>query len=271
MTDTLSFDLPEDKQRAAAFLKKGYTIVPVENRQALDRIQALLVDAACQFLKLPQPSDPTHFLNHVHEQITLAQLNPLRLAVINAIRQSPWFRPAYFSLVRDALCALVGNELAMQRGIGLSVQLPDDDSSLLPVHCDVWDGDSSFEVVEWVPFVDCFKTKSMYILEVEKDRAMQARLKDFQDADAEGLFRAIEKDVEYLDVPYGSVLIFSQTLMHGNRVNREPQTRWSMNCRFKSALSPYADKKLGEFFEPITLRPVTRMALNYRLPEGFDE
>ena len=71
--------------------------------------------------------------------------------------------------------------------------------------------------------------------------------------------------------PYGSVLIFSQTLMHGNRVNRVPETRWSLNCRFKSALAPYADKKLGEFFEPITLKPVTRLALSYHLPEGFDE
>jgi sporadic carbohydrate cluster 2OG-Fe(II) oxygenase len=271
MTDTLSFELPEDQQRASAFLKKGYAVVPVENRKALHRIQGLVADTAAAYLKQPKPRNPTAFLNGIHKFVDVPQLNALRLDVINAIRQNDWFRPAYFSLVRDALGSLVGNELAMQRGIGLSVQLPNDDSSLLPVHCDVWDGDSTFEVVEWVPLVDCFKTKSMYILEIEKDRAMQARLKDFRDADAEALFRVIEKDVEYLEVPYGSVLIFSQTLMHGNRVNREPETRWSMNCRFKSALSPYADKKLGEFFEPITLRPVTRMALHYRFPEGFDE
>ena len=27
-----------------------------------------------------------------------------------------------------------------------------------------------------------------------------------------------------------------------------------MNCRFKAVFTPYADKQLGEFFEPITLR-----------------
>lgn len=271
MTGTLSFELPEDRQRAASFLKKGYSIVPVENRDSLDRIQALMVGAACGFLKLPLPDDPTCFLNRIHEHVGLDQLNSLRLTVINAIRQQSWFRPAYFSLAREALCSLVGNELAMQRGIGLSVQLPNDDSSLLPVHADVWDGDSSFEVVVWLPLVDCYNSKSMYILPIEQDRAVQSRLKDFQNKDAEAIFRAIERDVEYLNVPYGSVLLFSQTLMHGNRINRESETRWSLNCRFKSAMSPYADKQLGEFFEPITLRPVTRLALRYRLPEGFDE
>ena len=85
------------------------------------------------------------------------------------------------------------------------------------------------------------------------------------------LFQAIAPDLVWLDVPYGSVLLFSQNLMHGNRINLESETRWSMNCRFKSLLSPYAGKRLGEFFEPVTLRPATRLGMDYRLPEGFDE
>ena len=63
------------------------------------------------------------------------------------------------------------------------------------------------------------------------------------------------------------MLVFTQNILHGNRVNLEPETRWSSNSRFKSLLSPYADKKLGEFFEPIAIRPATRLGLRYRLPE----
>ena len=59
--------------------------------------------------------------------------------------------------------------------------------------------------------------------------------------------------------------------MHGNRINREAETRWSMNCRFKSLFSPYADKRLGEFFEPITIRAATRVGMNHKLPGGFRE
>ena len=50
---------------------------------------------------------------------------------------------------------------------------------------------------------------------------------------------------------------------HGN-VNKENETRWTMNCRFKSVFTPYKDKKIGEFYEPITLKPATKRGLNYK-------
>ena len=34
---------------------------------------------------------------------------------------------------------------------------------------------------------------------------------------------------------------------------------------------PRAEKKLGSYYLPITTRPVTRMALQYREPSGFKE
>jgi len=159
--------------------------------------------------------------------------------------------------------------LAMQRRVNLSVQLPNDDSSLLPVHADVWSGDSPFEIVVWLPLVDCRKTKSMYLLPPGPDRAVSGRLQEFASRSAEDLFRAIEPDVEWIDIQFGQVLLFAQSLMHGNRINLEPDTRWSMNCRFKSLFSPYADKRLGEFFEPITVRAATRLGMDYKLPGGF--
>ena len=42
--------------------------------------------------------------------------------------------------------------------------MPNDDSSLLPVHSDTWAGDSPFEIVMWIPLVNCNKTQSMFIL-----------------------------------------------------------------------------------------------------------
>ncbi len=264
-----TFSFPGEESLAENFAHDGFVIRPVENRVGLDAIQDLVANAVAKTLGIQ--GSGANLLNSVHHHVRIEKLNALRLGVIDALRGAAWFRPTYFSLVRNALSTLVGNELAMQRGIGLSAQLPDDDSSLLQVHTDVWDGDSQYEVVVWLPLVDCQRTKSMYIVRPQKDRPFQVRMKNFQSGNAEDVYLAIEKDVEFLTIPYGSVLLFSQTLMHGNRINREPETRWSMNCRFKSILSPYADKKLGEFFEPITLRPVTRMGLAYRLPEGFDE
>jgi sporadic carbohydrate cluster 2OG-Fe(II) oxygenase len=74
-----------------------------------------------------------------------------------------------------------------------------------------------------------------------------------------------------MNVPFGSILLFNQNLPHGNRINRENEARWTMNCRFKSVFTPYKDKKLGEFFEPITLRAASRAGMAYTPPEEFQE
>ena len=62
-------------------------------------------------------------------------------------------------------------------------------------------------------------------------------------------------------------MIFNQCLPHGNTHNREKETRWSLNCRFKSVFSPYADK-IGEFFEPVTLHSL-RIAIKCTLPKSM--
>jgi len=193
----------------------------------------------------------------------------LRLHVIQGLNRETWVRPAYFNIARRAIENIVGNELAMQLRVNLSIQLPNDDSSLLPVHSDVWSGDSPYEIVLWVPYVNCYKTKSMYMLPSEKDRVFQSKMQDFKDKTAEDVFKGIEKDVDWFDVPYGHVAIFTQNQMHGNRVNIEHESRWSSNCRFKSVFAPYSDKKLGEFFEPIIIRPATTLGGHYNIPSIF--
>ena len=76
----------------------------------------------------------------------------------------------------------------------------------------------------------------------------------------------------WLEVKKGQCLLFNQSLPHGNIINTETETRWSMNCRFKSLFSPYGDKKLGEFFEPISIKPATQIGFNYKIPSiGEDE
>lgn len=253
------------------FLRDGFSIQPAENMDALDAIRTCAAESAAEALNMDQPNDVGGFLNGFHEVVSVAQLNTARLAVIDGLNSQPWLRAAYFSLARNAIFSIVGNELAMQRRINLSIQLPHDQSSILPVHADVWSGDSPYEIVLWVPLVDCYESKSMYLMPPKPDRVVQQNMgKAFKGASEENLFDAIKENVQWMNVPFGHVLVFSQTLMHGNRVNEVNETRWSMNCRFKSLFSPYADKRLGEFFEPITMRAASEMALAYDLPSGFE-
>ena len=154
----------------------------------------------------------------------------------------------------------------MQKRLNLSIQIPKDSTSLLPVHSDVWSGDSSFEINLWVPLVNCYKTKSMYILKQKNLNFFQKKMKEKKIKSSSQIFNIIKNKVEWLNVKYGQFLIFNQTLPHGNIINEEEETRWSLNCRFKSIFSPYGDKKIGEFFLPITTRPMTNIGINYKYP-----
>jgi len=253
------------------FLENGYVVLPVEDEKGLERIQKTVVDLAAKYFKIKSVENKLEFLNSINNKVDISDLNNFRMAIINGIRQETWFHPTYFNLAKTALERIVGNELAMQRGVGLNIQLPGDKSSLLPVHTDVWGGDSPYEVVVWLPLVDCYRTKSMYLMSLNKDRQFQKNLAKFKNATAEDIFESIRDDVAFIDVPFGKVLLFSQTLMHGNRINNESETRWSFNCRFKSLLSPYSEKKLGEFFDPIVIKPATRLGMSYKMPVGLDD
>ena len=255
------------------FLQDKHIVVQAEDMGALNQIRRKVADIAASAIRhtIKNEDEVGPFLDQIHCYVTAKELNDIRLAIITEMNREPWFRQAYFKTARNTLMMLVGNELAMQRRINLSIQLPNDDSSLLPVHADVWAGDSPYEIVLWIPLVNCYKTKSMYIARADVDAKVQTDFGPFKDKSSEDLFQHIKDDVKFLDVPYGTVLLFSQNVMHGNRVNIESETRWSMNCRFKSILTPYHGKKMGEFFEPITLRALTRLGLDYQLPGGLHE
>lgn len=253
------------------FEARGFVIVDVADTEALTRIREATANALVAATSAAKPDDVTAFLNDASDFVTPAQLNSIRLRIFHELNRHTWLRPAYYRLAKPALSTLVGNELAMQRRVNLSVQLPGDDSSLLPVHADVWSGDSPYELVVWLPLVNCHRTKSMYILPRDANERHSARLAEYGELGSEELFAAIEPDVEWIEIKVGQALVFTHTLMHGNRINRESETRWSMNCRFKSLLSPYDTKRLGEFFEPITTRATTRLGMSYEPPAGWDD
>ena len=162
---------------------------------------------------------------------------------------------------------VVGNEVVMQKNISLSIQMPKDDSSLLPVHADTWTGVSPYESVIWLPLVNCFNSKSMFILPANKLKKIKNIFKEKKILNSDDIFKKIKKDIIWLNVKFGQVVIFDHSLPHGNIINKEKETRWSMNCRFKSIFTPYRDKKLGEYYEPITLKPASKRGMEYKFPK----
>lgn len=261
------FTSDEDLSIANEYTNNGYIIRPNADKHAFKWIQKSTSSVAASALKIAEPSDPEVFLNEIHNLVDSTALNDFRLTVIQRLNALPEFRLMYFRLAKPYLEAIVGNELAMQQRINLSIQMPNDLSSLLSVHADTWSGDSPFEVVVWLPLVDCFGTKAMYLLPPVESAKFSDQFSQRGGSSSETIFDSIKNEVKWIEVKSGEVMLFDQSLPHGNRVNEESETRWSMNCRFKGVFTPYGDKKLGEFFEPITLRPASRRGMNYSLPK----
>jgi sporadic carbohydrate cluster 2OG-Fe(II) oxygenase len=270
---TESFYAQEEEALGRDFLENGYVIRAVDDRDALDALRREVAKLVAAHLERDPPNDIDGFLDGIHKIVPVARLNDLRLSVYRSVNALSWFRPTYFALGRKAIETLVGNELAMQNRVNLSIQMPDDDSSLLDIHADVFGGETPFQVVEWLPLVDCHDTKSMFILPAEQTRHMVERMTDFAEGGMAQLFDAVKDDLVWLDVPYGTALIFSPNCLHGNVVNRVGETRWSMNCRFTGLFTPYTghEKKIGSYYLPITTRAVSRVGMSYRYPQGFKE
>ena len=115
-----SFVTEDDQALMAAFLADGHVVRPVANRDGLDALRAEVVAAACRHLGQPPADDPDAFLNQLHDDLAVADLNDLRLAVYNHMNAQSWFRPTYYSFAKPYLDVLVGNELAMQNRINFS-------------------------------------------------------------------------------------------------------------------------------------------------------
>lgn len=268
-----SFFSTGEKDIADEFAANGYVIRPVDDKALLDELRAKIVEIVCEELGVAFPNDIDEFLNHFDRRCPVEKLNAVRLATYRKMNAQPWFRPTYFALARSVVETLVGNELAMQNRVNLSIQLPDDDSSLLPIHADAFGGETPFQVVEWLPLVDCYKTKSMFILPKSASESTYQSFTKYEGKGMDALYDDVKDDLVWLDVPYGNVLVFSTNYLHGGVVNREPEARWSMNCRLTGLFTPYrgAEKKLGSFYLPITTRPVTKIGIDYREPSGFSE
>ena len=261
------FTSDEDLAIANEYSNLGYIIRPNADKEAFKWIQKSAASVAAGALNIEPPTDNEKFLNEIHNLVEPSKLNDFRLRVIQGLNALSEFRLMYFRLAKPYLEAIVGNELAMQQRINLSIQMPNDTSSLLPVHADTWSGDSPFEVVVWLPLVDCFGTKAMYLLPPTQSAKFSDEFSKRGGSSSESIFDSIKTEVKWLEVKSGQVLVFDQSLPHGNRLNEETETRWSMNCRFKGVFTPYGDKKPGEFFEPITLRPASRRGMSYELPK----
>jgi len=259
----VSFLTPEEIALSDDFLQNGFVVCDTQSPVILESIRRDVTQIATNWLTQNKLEINSFKLLRSHEFVTNDQVNDLRLTIFSEVNKIPNIRQRYFWLARQSLSSLVGNELSMQNKVNLSIQQPNDASSVLPIHSDIWTGDSPFQVVLWVPLTDASESNSMFLLPPNESREARRRV-------AAGEFKSMDQiENEYhsrmvnMDIPYGKILIFDSNCLHGNVLNETKTVRWSMNCRFTGLLTPFTnpERRLGTYYLPITTRAATKMGI----------
>jgi sporadic carbohydrate cluster 2OG-Fe(II) oxygenase len=210
-------------------------------------------------------------LNKFHELYEIGKLNNLRIKLYNKINTDKQFSKKIFESSFKHIELMVGSELC-NGNLNLSIQYPNDKTSILSMHTDFFSGESIFQVNLWIPFVDVKKTSSMFIINPQKSINLLKKIKESKKFTINNIFKKNKKDIKWLDIKFGEGMIFSPNCLHGNVMNIEKNTRWSINIRFKNLFSPYSkikenEKKIGSFYNVYSPKIITQ----FNLEHSFDE
>ena len=96
-------------------------------------------------------------------------------------------------------------------------------------------------------------------------------IKNIKGKNLQSIYKKHKKDMKWLNINNGEVLIFSPNILHGNTINRTKETRISLNIRFKGLFTPYNkvkgnDRKLGFFYTPLNLKSASKIGIKFKLP-----
>ena len=268
MNEKSSWDFRDSQELAASYeySKEGYIIEKAELRH-LELIKNDIENAYFEFASIRGKKCKN--LASAHHSIFHEDSNELRLHIMNKINQNTNFHRNYYNAAKKTIHSLCGNELAMQKRPGLSINFPQNQNDVLPIHADTWNGVSPFELNIWIPLVNCSGSMCLYILKRDKYQRRLEESKDLLRLTSDELFNELRDDLTWIPIDYGQILAFDQSLPHGYSLNEENDTHWSINCRFKGLHTPYWDKKLGEYFMPITIKNCTRLGMDYAHPVNW--
>ncbi len=209
-------------------------------------------------------------LDKIHKKITIEELNDFRLNIFKKLNTDKGFKKNIFNSAETFIIETVGNELVCS-DMNLSIQFPGDNSSLLDMHTDFFSGESIFQINLWVPFVAVKKTQSMFIINPFDSLVILKKIKKNKLLNFKKILQIYKKKMKWINLKKGEAILFSANCLHGNILNEEKNTRWSINVRYKNLYSPYTnldnEKKIGGFYKPLSLKAVSIFNLKHNFYE----
>tara|TARA_A100001011_G_C14308729_1_gene844469 strand:- start:1281 stop:2063 length:783 start_codon:yes stop_codon:yes gene_type:complete len=247
------------------FIKNGYFKFKL-NKKYFNQINSI-------FSKLVKKKTKKNFdLKNFHKNYKIENVNLMRLYLFNELNKNMKFKTLIFNSAKEYIDFAVGSEICCGDA-NVSIQCPRDTTSLLQMHTDFFSGESLFQANLWFPFMDVKKTQSMFVINPETSVEILEEIKENGKTDFQKLDKKYFKYMRWINAKFGEALIFSPNILHGNVVNEEKYTRFSINIRFKNIYSPQTkienEKRIGTFYKPLAFKTVTNFNLKYNFTELF--
>jgi len=235
----------------------GYFVKECEEIEGLNSLRLQVFNLIREEFDI-ECNDVDKVLNQLHEfigDISEIDFNERRMLLLKKINENINFKELIFSSFKDTILALLGPDLLVQKNCNIVIQRPNDNNPS-ELHRDA-PSNSPYEVVLWIPLVNCFKTKAMYLVDHKSTIELYDNLDKTQDWER---FEkdAIDKSI-LVPVNFGEALFFSTAVLHGSHINIETETRISLNVRFKNIFSPSGLKNQLLFFEKFLVSDLVKI------------
>ena len=244
-------------------LRNGYFVKKCEKIESLNSLRLQVYNLIREEFNI-ECNDTNEGLNQLHEFInnmSETDFNEKRILLIKKINENINFKELIFASFKDTILALLGPDLLVQKSCNIVIQRPNDNNPS-ELHRDA-PGNSSYEIVLWIPLVDCFKTKAMYLVDYKSTLELYDELE--KHLDWEQFERDSIKKSTLVPVNFGEALFFSTAVLHGSHINKELETRVSLNIRFKNIFSPSGLKNQLQFFEKFLVSDLVEIGSSLEL------
>jgi sporadic carbohydrate cluster 2OG-Fe(II) oxygenase len=236
------------------FEKKGFVIIDMDPRylEKFEYIRQILTIETKKNIYFKKNFSLEKFHNYKLKNISL---NQFRNNLISKINNQKNFKSDIYESLSSLLDSCLGPDIIVQKNINLVIQKPFD-KDRAPFHKDA-PINSNYEIVVWIPLVDCFNTMSMYIFDIKKHKKNEEFIKKNYTTKSYEIFS--RKEGYLPKVKFGQALVFWSNNYHYIPINKEKATRWSLNVRYKNLFTKYGTKNLLDFYDILKTSAVTKL------------
>jgi len=231
------------------FYNKGFVKIKLQSGYK-KKFSILKKKIQSKFKKKFSKNDFYNFHKSVYEK----EINKNRIDIIQYINSIKNLNRDIYLSLKPFVDNILGPDIIVQKSINLGIQMPWDESRAL-FHKDT-PLSSNFEIVVWLPLVNCEKSMCMLLIE-RKDHDKADKLLDGKDLKRFDKF--VKKYGVLKEIKFGEALIFNTNNYHYVPINKTNKTRWAINLRFKNLFTPYGERNLLDYYEILKTSPLTRM------------